>query len=198
VPSWSGVCPSCLPRNELRGYGEYDDLASRRSSACTRPYGRAVLKPDRTDVTLLQALVREPRLTVSELAERAGCARNTAQARLDRLHAAGVLGDNERGVALRPLGFSVSAVVVVQIEHHALDQVIAALEQNANVIEVEETVGAGDLLVRVAARDTDDLQRVVHSLLGTSGVERTQTSVVLKARVPYRVTPLLQELPVDR
>ena len=157
-----------------------------------------MLKPDRTDVTLLQALVREPRLTVSELAERAGCARNTAQARLDRLHAAGVLGDNERGVALRPLGFSVSAVVVVQIEHHALDQVIAALEHNANVIEVEETVGAGDLLVRVTARDTDDLQRVVHSLLGTPGVERTQTSVVLKARVPYRVTPLLEELRVDR
>src|SRR5688500_7898409 len=56
---------------------------------------RTVLNPDRTDVRLLQALVREPRLTVSELAERAGVARNTAQARLDRLHAAGVLGDNE-------------------------------------------------------------------------------------------------------
>lgn len=153
-----------------------------------------MLKPDRTDVRLLQALVREPRLTVSELAERAGVARNTAQARLDRLHAAGVLGENERGVALRPLGLSVSAVVVVQIEHHALDQVIAALEQNANVLEVEETVGAGDLLVRVAARDTDDLQSVVHSLLATPGVERTQTSVVLTARVPYRVTPLLQGL----
>jgi DNA-binding Lrp family transcriptional regulator len=153
-----------------------------------------MLTPDRTDVRLLRALVREPRLTVSELAERAGVARNTAQARLDRLHAAGVLGDNERGVALRPLGFSVNAVVVVQIEHRALDEVIVALERNANVLQVEETVGAGDLLVRVAARDTDDLQSVIHSLLDVPGVERTQTSVVLTARVPYRVTPLLQTL----
>lgn len=153
-----------------------------------------MLTPDRTDVRLLQALVREPRLTVSELAERAGVARNTAQARLDRLHAAGVLGDNERGVALRPLGYSVSAVVVVQIEHHALDDVIVALERIANVLQVEETVGAGDLLVRVAAQDTDDLQAVIHSLLATPGVERTTTSVVLTARVPYRVTPLLQAL----
>lgn len=156
-----------------------------------------MLTPDRTDVKLLQALVREPRLTVSELAERAGVARNTAQARLDRLHATGVLGDNERGVALRPLGFSVSASVVVQIEHRALDGVIAALEQNANVLQVEETVGAGDLLVRVAARDTDDLQAVIHSLLEIPGVERTTTSVVLTARVPYRVTPLLQGLHPD-
>lgn len=153
--------------------------------------------PDRTDVRLLQALVGDPRLTVSELAERAGVARNTAQARLDRLHATGVLGDNERGVALRPLGFSVSAVVVVQIEHRALEDVIVALHGNANVLQVEETVGAGDLLVRVAARDTDDLQSVIHSLLGTPGVERTTTSVVLTARIPYRVTPLLQALHPD-
>jgi DNA-binding Lrp family transcriptional regulator len=150
--------------------------------------------PDRTDVRLLQALVTEPRLTVSELAERAGVARNTAQARLDRLHASGVLGDNERGVALRPLGFSVSAVVSVQIEHHSLETVVAALEQNPAVLQVEETVGAADLLVRVAARDTDDLQAVVHSLLDVPGVERTTTSVVLTSRVPYRVTPLLRSL----
>ena len=156
-----------------------------------------MLTPDRTDVRLLRALVREPRLSVSELAERAGVARNTAQARLDRLHAAGVLGDNERGVALRPLGFSLNAVVVVQIEHRALDDVIAALERNPSVLQVEETVGAGDLLVRVAARDTDDLQVVVHSLLDVPGVERTQTTVVLTARVPYRVTPLLETLLAD-
>ncbi len=157
-------------------------------------YGAGVLTPDRTDVRLLRALAAEPRLTVSELAERAGVARNTAQARLDRLHAAGVLGDNERGIALRPLGFSVSAVVVVQIEHRALEEVIAALESNDNVLQVEETVGAGDLLVRVAAKNTDDLQAVIHSLLDIAGVERTQTSVVLTARVPYRVTPLLRSL----
>lgn len=153
-----------------------------------------MLNPDRTDVRLLQALVREPRLTVSELAERAGVARNTAQARLDRLHSAGVLGDNERGVALRPLGFSVSAVVSVQIEHRSLDEVTEALSDNCNVLQVEETVGAADLLVRVAAKDTDDLQAVVHSLLAIPGVERTTTSVVLTSRVPYRVTPLLESL----
>ena len=152
------------------------------------------MQPDRLDVKLLQALVAEPRLTVSELAERAGCARNTAQARLDRLHAAGVLGVNDRGVALRPLGWSVSAVVSVQIEHRALERVVEALQGNPNVLQVEETVGAGDLLVRVAAKDTDDLQRVVHSLLGIVGVERTTTSVVLTSRVPYRVTPLLESL----
>ena len=46
--------------------------------------------PDAVDARILQALVAEPRITVSELAERAGVVRNTAQARLERHPAEGV------------------------------------------------------------------------------------------------------------
>ena len=48
--------------------------------------------------------------------------------------------------------------------------------------------------MRVAARDTDDLHAVVRSLLTTPGVVRTTTQIVLSARVPYRVGPLLDRL----
>lgn len=150
------------------------------------------MTPDRTDARILQELVRSPRLSVSELAERVGVARNTAQARLDRLHAAGVLGADERSVALRPLGFAVEAVVSIELDHSRIEEAVDALDRNAAVLQVEEVAGsAGDLLVRVAARGTDDLQGVVHSLLATPGVRRTTTQVVLAARVPYRVSALL-------
>jgi len=46
----------------------------------------------------------------------------------------------------------------------------------------------------VAATSTDDLQRVVHSILETPGVVNTTTQVVLKTRVPYRVGGLLEQL----
>ena len=150
---------------------------------------------DRTDARILQELARSPRLTVSELAERVGVARNTAQARLERLHDAGVLGANDRGVALKPLGFAVSAVIAIDIDHKVMDETVASLERNSSVLQVEEIAGGtGDLLVRVAARDTEDLQEVVHTVLVTPGVVRTNTMVVLKARVPYRVAPLLEQL----
>ena len=151
--------------------------------------------PDAVDVRILQALVVDPRLTVSELAERAGVVRNTAQARLDRLHREGVLGANDRGVDIRELGYNVSAVVSINLRHSEIEEACAALERNPAVLLVEEVAGAaGDLLVRVACRSTDDLQQVVHSLLSTPGVVSTTTQVVLKTRVPYRVTPLLSPL----
>lgn len=151
--------------------------------------------PDAVDVRILQALVEDPRLTVSELAERAGVVRNTAQARLERLHREGVLGKNDRGVELRALGFSVSAIVAISLRHAEMEQACEALEANPAVLLVEEVAGStGDLLVRVACRSTDDLQQVVHSLLSTPGVQSTTTQVVLKTRVPYRVSTLLERL----
>lgn len=151
--------------------------------------------PDAVDARILQALVADPRLTVSELAERAGVVRNTAQARLERLHREGVLGRNDRGVDLRALGLNVQAVVAISLRHAEIEEACAALEANPAVLLVEEVAGSnGDLLVRVACRSTDDLQQVVHSLLMTPGVVSTTTQVVLKTRVPFRVGRLLQEV----
>jgi len=154
-----------------------------------------VFTPDAVDLRILQALVVEPRLTVSELAERAGVVRNTAQARLERLQREGVLTANDRAVDIRVLGFEISAIVAISLRHSEIDEACAALEENPAVLLVEEVTGSnGDLLVRVAATGTDDLQRVVHSLLRTPGVVSTTTQVVLRTRVPYRVSPLLERL----
>lgn len=148
--------------------------------------------PDATDTAILQALVADPRLTVSELAERAGVARNTAQSRLERLHREGVLGPNDRGVDLRALGYQVAAIISISLRHAEIEQACAALEGIPAVLLVEEVAGSsGDLLVRVAARSTDDLQQVVHQVLSVPGVVSTTTQVVLKTRLPYRVSTLL-------
>jgi DNA-binding Lrp family transcriptional regulator len=157
-----------------------------------------VFTPDAVDVRILQALITDPRLTVSELAERAGVVRNTAQARLERLHREGVLGRNDRGVDLRALGLNVQAIVAINLRHHEIEEACAALEANPAVLLVEEVAGStGDLLIRVACRSTDDLQAVVHSILLTPGVVSTTTQVVLKTRVPFRVGTLLEQMRTD-
>lgn len=150
---------------------------------------------DATDLRILRELVRDPRLSVSELAERVGVARNTAQSRLDRLHRSGVLGNNDRGVDITALGFVVSAVVGISVRHTEIEQTIAALDGIPQVLLVEEVAGSTvDLLVRVACRSTEDLQQVVHALLLSPGVVSTATQVVLKTRTRYRVSALLDHL----
>jgi DNA-binding Lrp family transcriptional regulator len=66
------------------------------------------------------------------------------------------------------------------------------------VVDVLGLSGPADLLVQVVARDADDLYRIAGQLLATGGVERTNTSLVMRRLVEHRLSPLLQRLAEPR
>jgi DNA-binding Lrp family transcriptional regulator len=147
---------------------------------------------DATDARLLLALAESPRATVLALAERVGLSRNTVQARLAGLERRGVLTSFERRIDPAALGYPLTAFVTVQVTQRMLADVSSALHEVPEVLEVLGLSGPVDLLVRVAARDADDLYRIAGQLLATEGVERTTTSLVMRTLVEHRVAPLLQ------
>lgn len=148
---------------------------------------------DGTDARLLLALIREPRATVMALAQRAGLSRNTVQSRLGRFEDQ-VLASFERRIDPAALGYPLTAFITVTVVQQRLDEVATALAAIAEVLEVFGVSGAADLLVRVAARDADDLYRVAGTILAVAGVERTETALVMRPLVTYRCSPLLRRL----
>jgi DNA-binding Lrp family transcriptional regulator len=162
----------------------------------TVPQGR-VRSPgpvDTTDARLLTALAESPRASVLALAEQVGLSRNTVQARLAGLEARGVLTSFERRIDPAALGYPLSAFVTVQVTQRLLAEVAAALREVHEVLEVLGLSGPADLLVRVVARDADDLYRIAGQLLATDGVVRTTTSLVMRTLVEHRVAPLLDRI----
>lgn len=149
---------------------------------------------DATDARLLLALAESPRASVLALAERLGLSRNTVQARLAGLEARGVLGSFERRIDPAALGYPLTAFVTVQVVQRLLAEVAAALHEVPEVVEVLGISGPTDLLVQVVARDADDLYRISGQLLGTDGVERTSTSLVMRRLVEHRLAPLLERI----
>jgi DNA-binding Lrp family transcriptional regulator len=149
---------------------------------------------DATDARLLLALTENPRASAMTISEQLGLSRNTVQARLARLDASGAL----RAVNLRldpaALGYPVTACITMRLRQRRLDDVAADLARVPEVIEVLGISGEVDLLVRVAARDGDDLYRVAGQLLEIDGVERTTTALVMRTLVEHRLTPLLERL----
>jgi DNA-binding Lrp family transcriptional regulator len=145
---------------------------------------------DPTDARLLLALNEVPRATTVALAEQAGLSRNTVQARLarldDRLHL------HERRVTPKMLGYPLTAYVTTQVQQRLLDEVAAALAGIAEVIQVQGISGQTDLLVQVVAADADDLYRIAGQILAIDGVERTNTALVMRELVDYRLTPLIR------
>jgi DNA-binding Lrp family transcriptional regulator len=149
---------------------------------------------DATDARLLAALAESPRASVLALAERVGLSRNTVQARLAGLEARGVLASFERRIDPAALGYPLTAFVTVQVTQRLLAEVAAALRDVPEVLEVLGLSGPTDLMVRVVARDADDLYRIAGQLLATEGVERTTTSLVMRTLVEHRVAPLLERI----
>lgn len=94
----------------------------------------------------------------------------------------------------RPL----TAYVTTQVTQRALDSVAEALADIPEVLQVQGISGRTDLFVHVVATDADDLYRIAGRILAVPGVERTETALVMRGLVDYRITPLLRRKAAGR
>ena len=141
---------------------------------------------DAVDERLITALALFPRAGMVQLAREAGVARNTAQARLDRLLSAGVITGFGPEIDLRRLGYGVSAFVTIEIAQGrgpAVDEHLRAIPE---VVEAYMTTGSADLLCRLVARDNDHLGHLIATILEVPGITRTTTSLILATRIAPR------------
>jgi DNA-binding Lrp family transcriptional regulator len=147
---------------------------------------------DATDARLLLALAEDPRASVMALSQRLGLARNTVQARLSKLEQTGALAPFDRRVLPEALGYRLAAYVTVQVVQRGLTEVSDGLAHIPEVLEVIGLSGVADLLVRVVARDADDLWRITEQVLAIDGVQRIDTALAMRRFVDHRMTPLLE------
>ncbi|MBB6349104.1 Lrp/AsnC family transcriptional regulator [Nonomuraea muscovyensis] len=149
---------------------------------------------DAIDARILLALTEQPRATAIALAERTGLSRNTVQARLARLEQGRGLDSFERRIDPAALGCPLTAFVTTQVTQRRLDEVAAALADIPEVLQVHGVSGPTDLLVQIVGADADDLYRIAGRILAIPGVERTNTALVMRRLVGYRISPLLRRL----
>ena len=155
--------------------------------------GRGGGSIDRLDGLLIELLAAEPRVGVLEASRRLGVARGTVQARLDRLHARGVVTGYGPDVDPVALGHRVTGFVTLEIRQAGgHDPVAERLAGIPEVLEVHTITGPGDMLCRVVARTNADLQRVIDAIVDVPGVVRASTVIALATPVPYRVLPLVR------
>ncbi|NIR35638.1 MAG: Lrp/AsnC family transcriptional regulator [Actinobacteria bacterium] len=137
---------------------------------------------DDIDRSILRLLRDRPRLPVAELARLASVARGTAQARLDRLEASGVIRGYGPDIDAVAVGFGVLAFVTLEITQGQDEAIIDHLDAIPEVLEVHAVTGPGDLLCRVVARSNRHLDEVLGRVLSSPGARRTATQLVLDTR----------------
>lgn len=146
---------------------------------------------DEVDNALIRLLRLHPGISTVELAKGIGIARNTAQLRLKRLRANGVITGFGPDVERRAAGFQVLAFVTLTIAQGAHEETVNALKGYGHVLEIHTITGQGDLLLKVIAETNDSLHHMIQEIAAIPQIERTETQLALETTVDRTVADLI-------
>ena len=142
---------------------------------------------DDLDRNILGLLGADARMSVATLARRLKVARSTIQARLERLETTGIiagytlkLGEEARQGRLR-------ASVLVTIEPRAQAAILSRLKSIPEVERVFTTSGRFDLLMQLAAPNTQVLDQVLDQIGALTGVKSSESLIHLSTRIDRAV-----------
>jgi Lrp/AsnC family transcriptional regulator, leucine-responsive regulatory protein len=158
------------------------------------------MKFDRFDAKILDALQRDGRLSVVDLAESIGLSPTPCARRIKALETEGAIEGYAAVLNPARVGLAVLAIVQVKLTEHT-DETVARFEREIQLMD-EVTrcfamTGSYDFILEVYGKDLDALSNVVlKKLIRVPNVRDMQSSVVLStikrtARIPLAHLQLL-------
>jgi len=137
---------------------------------------RAVDKDDRK---LLDALVRDGRLSHRALAQKTGLSLATVNRRLRRLEASKVVRGVRALVDPEAVGWGMTAIIGLRIDKGFIRQSQQNVAKDPRVFGVYDVTGEWDGIVLARLKDRADLDDLAKTTLSGPHIQRTNTMVVL-------------------
>ncbi|WP_170476567.1 Lrp/AsnC family transcriptional regulator [Ruegeria arenilitoris] len=137
---------------------------------------------DDLDNKLLNALHRDARASLSELAETLGVTRTTVRSRLHRLKQSGeIVGFTvvtRKNVAESP----VRGLMMLGIEGRGTERIMSRIAAMQQVRAVHSTNGSWDLIAEIGTDTLAELDGVLFQIRRMEGITRSETNLLLSTR----------------
>jgi Lrp/AsnC family transcriptional regulator of ectoine degradation len=139
---------------------------------------------DKIDLSILAALVKNGRLSKSELARRTGLGTTSCWERIQRLEEAGVITGYRAEFSLKALGPTVTVFVMIELGEHRtqdFDQFEREIAKHDEITGCWALGGGYDYLMQVVTRDIETYQLLIDNVLEQrAGVKRYFSYIVTK------------------
>jgi Lrp/AsnC family transcriptional regulator, leucine-responsive regulatory protein len=149
---------------------------------------------DDFDRKIVTALAGDGRMTTVELAGKVGLSPSACTRRLQSLEAAGIITGYRAELDAASLGLGITAFVEITLEKQnddALRAFEAGLAECPNVLSCHLMSGSSDYLIRIAARDLADFERLHANVLGhLPGVARIESKFALREAIDRPLVPI--------
>lgn len=143
---------------------------------------------------LLEALQRDGRISNTQLAATVGLSESPCLRKTRALEEAGVIEGYRAILNPRKVGLNVTAYIQVNLDQRSETVSRAffdALENEPRILECVALTGSYDLMLKVVAKDIDDLADLtMGGILGFDTVKSIASSVVLKEIKPPSPLPV--------
>jgi Lrp/AsnC family transcriptional regulator for asnA, asnC and gidA len=145
---------------------------------------------DDINLKIINILSKDSSLPFVDIAKQIGISDATVHIRVRRLIAAGIIRKFTISVDNNQLGYDHLAFMGINIEPGYADEVNTGLSTIEEVLEIHETHGRFDILLKLRAKDLDEMREiVVNKIRKLPRILETELMTVLKTRKEEQVVP---------
>ena len=156
------------------------------------------MRLDRIDIAILDTLQQDGRISNAALAEKIGLSQSACSRRLDNLERSGVIKGYHAELSNAALGYRMTAIVHISLSgqfEKTLSEFEAAVKRCPNVLSCHLMSGEYDYILRIAARDLEDYERIHKEwLTGMPHVIKINSSFALREVVDRTATGIRPEM----
>jgi DNA-binding Lrp family transcriptional regulator len=149
---------------------------------------------DRADLVLLDALQRDSSRSIAELAESSGMSSSACHRRIKALEASGAIAGYAAQLDPQRLGLKLLAFVEITLtsqSREAMDRFEAAVGDYDDILDCHLMSGQADYLLRVAAADLEQYDRIHRDCLARlPGVSAMRSAFAIRRIKRWRGYPV--------
>lgn len=138
---------------------------------------------DKMDDLILEALTKDARITVAQLAREVGMSSPSVSERIKRLEEAGVIKNYTIAIDPKAMGYPITAWLRIRPIPGQLKKVVEILQQLPEIVECDRITGEDCFLARTYARTLEDLEVIIDKIIPYA---TTTTSLVQSSPVKRR------------
>ena len=142
---------------------------------------------DAIDARILDALAKDARSSIAELARMVGLSAPSVSERIMRLEEAGVIEGYTLTISPKALGLPIAAWLRIRPVPGQLRTVTEILQGLPEIVECDRITGEDCFIARAHVRSVDELERLIDQIIPYA---MTNTSIIQSSPVKRRLPPI--------
>jgi Lrp/AsnC family transcriptional regulator for asnA, asnC and gidA len=141
---------------------------------------KSVFNIDKTDVKILQALIKDARSKRKDIANECGLSSTAIKNRIDRMKKSGLIVKPVLGFNMAFFKYEIPLFIGVNLDPHREYDIIKFIKRQVKVGGINKTIGKYDLCLIVFAKSINELDELKHLIRKQKGVKNIELNIYSK------------------